>query len=143
MADGEKTIDLPKAAEKLADAQEELKVTHAAMQACAKAWDVIEGPGDGKRAMWAALGHSRAAFQFACRREARAFGVLNTVVGQGDLFNGGEGDGSGTGAGGPVEPGPGSGPSTALARRPGAKEPKPRTRKPRKPKDEGPRPSAH
>lgn len=87
----EKTIDLAKAAEKLADAQEEVKLAHTAMQACAKAWDGIDGAGDAKRQMYAAFKSARDSFVHTCKREARAFGILDTVVGQGDLFNDGNG----------------------------------------------------
>lgn len=99
MAEG-KTIDLSEAGDKLESAQEELKQAGAAMQACFKAWRAISGPSPAKRGMWKAAVQAREAFYSACEAEGRHFGVMLTIAGQGDLFNG-EGEDS---QGGPRKP---------------------------------------
>lgn len=81
-------LDLAKAAERLAEAQEGVKLAHAAYQTCTKAWDGIRGPSDAKRLMWKALEAARASFTAAMRTEAKHFGVMQQIVGQGELFNG-------------------------------------------------------
>lgn len=88
MAD-KKPVDPAKAGEKLANAQEAIKLTHAAMQACTKAWDGAPAPGPIKRAAWSALCAMREAFGSAVKEEERHFNVMKAIVGQGDLFNDG------------------------------------------------------
>lgn len=88
MAD-KKPVDPAKAGEKLANAQEAIKLTHAAMQACTKAWDGAPAPGPIKRAAWSALCAMREAFGSAVKEEERHFAVMKAIVGQGDLFNDG------------------------------------------------------
>jgi hypothetical protein len=79
-----------------------VKLAHAAYQSCTKAWDGIRGPSDGKRAMWQALTAARKGLVATMKAEARAFGVMETIVGQGDLFNGEQPEG-GSGSGGDDE----------------------------------------
>jgi len=109
----EKTIDLSKAGDDLESAQEELKQAGAAMQACFKAWRAISGPSPAKRGMWKAAVQAREAFYSAAEAEGKRFGVMLTIVGQGDLFNG-EGDESMAGPQGPKPRGPRKPPGTAI-----------------------------
>lgn len=112
-------LDLSKAAERLEEAQDGVKLAHAAYQSCTKAWDGIRGPSDAKRAMWKALTAAREGMVAAMKVETKAFGVMQTIVGQGDLFNGdAPADGGGDDDDGPNDPAGGpeaSGGSTSTA----------------------------
>jgi len=115
--DEPKKVDPAKASEKLEAAQEAVALCHRAYQACTKAWDSMRDPSDAKRAMWKAVESARAGFAAAVKTEARHFGVMQVLVGQGDLFNGGDEEAPGGVRGGPDDtpPGePGAGGGTAL-----------------------------
>lgn len=120
MAPEAEKLDLSKAAERLEEAQDGVKLAHAAYQSCTKAWDGIRGPSDGKRAMWQALTAARKGLVATMKAEAKAFGVMETIVGQGDLFNGDApagagGDNDGDGPQGPAGDPPAKGGSTSSA----------------------------
>lgn len=111
----DKGIDLAKAAERLDEAQDVVKLTGAAYQSCTKAWNGIRGPNEMKRQMWKATEAARAGWIAAVQAETKHFGVMHAIVEQGDLFNG-EGDEAGSPD--PASPqGPVGGPGTGIARR--------------------------
>lgn len=116
--DEKPTIDLARAAEKHGEAQEDVKLAHAAMQSCSKAWEGIKGPSDARRSMYRAFVEARAGFRAACKREEAQFRVLDEVTRQGELFefDGGPSPESGARVE-PEAPRPRKPPGTALARR--------------------------
>src|SRR5689334_22902560 len=80
--------DLTKAGTELHEAQEDVKLAHAAYQACAKAWGSIAGPSTGKREMWRAVVAARESFLATMQVEQKKFAAIASIVGQGDLFDG-------------------------------------------------------
>jgi len=123
MAKTKEDIDPARAAERLAEAQEGLKLAGGAYQSCTKAWTGIQGPSLAKQAMWRAVVAARESLKAATATEEKHFGVMAVLVGQGELFNNdGDGEtpaGAGDGPdGGPGDPPKDPPPGSALARTP-------------------------
>lgn len=84
MATANEKAPIEKAGELYADASEQALVTHAAVKAVVKAWELARGPVRAK--LWLTLQGAREGLQLAMGDEEAAFRKLRLAVGQGELF---------------------------------------------------------